>query len=442
MSRPGRGFHSPFHELPSSSVTSPVKSRLRCVLLVTLFLSAAPAAQSVDETRRAQVAEAIVSLERAVTAQPKDVESRRRLAAAYAAVGRRMDAARELREVTALAPGLAGGWYALGQAYNAIKQNALITFDGPAEDASWRQLLAADALLARSKWIDAFALYQASLERLPSMVSIHDSLARIYERTGHPDWAARERASGTLSTTDCTSRQALCEFRAGRYESALGASASPTDSESRYWQARAATELALAAFTRLDKLPDSPERRAVRATLARTEERYTDAIVELNAALTFAPGEPALLYELASACYLARDFEQAVATLSPMLRARPDDPRLLELMGYSLLQMRQPEEAVPVLQRTVERNPTAPGPRLALGRAYLQSGDFAAAIPLIEGQLADDQDGSLHVQLARAYSGLGKRDKSAELLEQSQELQRAAEKRSEAAAQRTITAPK
>ena len=180
----------------------------------------------------------------------------------------------------------------------------------------------------------------------------------------------------------------------------------------------------------------------MRATLARNEERYTDAIVELKAALTFAPGEPALLYELASVCYLARDFEQAVATLSPVLQARPDDPRLLELMGYSLLQMRQVEEALPILRRTVERNPSAPGPRLALGRAYLQAGDFAAAIPLIEAQLADDQDGSLHVQLARAYGGLGKRDKAEELLEQSQALQRAAEQRSNAAAQRTITEPK
>ena len=207
-----------------------------------------------------------------------------------------------------------------------------------------------------------------------------------------------------------------------------------SDSESRYWRARAATELALAAFTHLDQLADSPERRAVRATLARTEERYNDAIVELKAALTFAPGNPALLYELASACYRARDFEQAVATLSPLLRAHPDDPRLLELVGYSLLQMRQVEEALPILQRTVERNATDPGPRLALGRAYLQNGDFAAAIPLIEAQLADDEDGSLHVQLARAYSGLGKRDKSVELLERSQELQRAAEQRSNAAA--------
>jgi predicted Zn-dependent protease len=104
--------------------------------------------------------------------------------------------------------------------------------------------------------------------------------------------------------------------------------------------------------------------------------------------------------------------------------------------------MRQVEEALPILQRTVERNATDPGPRLALGRAYLQNGDFAAAIPLIEAQLADDEDGSLHVQLARAYSGLGKRDKSVELLERSQELQRAAEQRSNAAAERKITPPK
>ena len=121
-----------------------------------------------------------------MAAQPADVERRRRLAAAYAAAGRRIDAASELRKVTELAPGLAGGWYELGQAYNAIKQEALITFDQHPEDASWRQLLAADALFARGKWMDAFALYRASLERLPSMVSIHDSLARIYERTGHP----------------------------------------------------------------------------------------------------------------------------------------------------------------------------------------------------------------------------------------------------------------
>ena len=206
---------------------------MRCTLLVTLFLSATPAAQSGDLAKRSQAAEAIGPLERAVAARPADVESRRRLAAAYAAAGRRIDAVSELSKVTDLAPQLPGAWYDLGQAYNAIKQEALSTFERQSEDASWRQLLAADALLARGKWTDAFALYRASLERLPSMVSIHDSVARIYERTGHPEWAARERAHGTLSTADCARRQALCEFRAGQFRSALSAALAQSDSESQ-----------------------------------------------------------------------------------------------------------------------------------------------------------------------------------------------------------------
>lgn len=139
---------------------------------------------------------------------------------------------------------------------------------------------------------------------------------------------------------------------------------------------------------------------------------------------------------------MARNYEQAVATLSPLLQAHPDDPRLLKVVGYSLLQLRRLDEALPTLQRAVERDSSDPGPRLALGRAYLQNGDFAAAIPLIEPHLAGDEDGSLHVQLARAYSGLGQRDKAAALLARSEEIRRAAEERSAASAQRTITPPK
>jgi len=348
----------------------------------------------------------------------------------------------QLRKVTELAPNLPGGWYALGHAYNAIKQEAIAAFDTRPEDSSWRQLLGADALLANGRLIDAFTVYREVLERLPSMVSAHDSVSRIYEQTGHAEWAARERAIGTRSAIDCVARKALCEFRAGRYRSALTAALAQPDSESRYWQARAANELALGAFKRINELADSPERRAVRATLARVEDRYIDAIAELKAALTFAPGDPALVYELASAYYSAQDYEQAVATLSPQLQARPGEARLLKLTGYSLLRLRRLEEAVPVLQLAVERDATDPGPRLALGQAYLQNGDFAAAIPLIEPQLADDRDGSLHAQLARAYNGLGQRDKSVPLLVRSQEIERAARERSEAAGQRTITPPK
>ena len=153
------------------------------------------------------------------------------------------------------------------------------------------------------------------------MVAIHDSVARIYEHD-RPRRVGRDRARrGDAPAVSVRPTQALCEFRAGRYRAALTAALAADDPESRYWQARAATELALAAFKRLDRSPTRAERRVVRATLARGEGRFADAIAELKAALTFAPGDPALSYELASAYYAARDYDQAVATLAPLLQS-------------------------------------------------------------------------------------------------------------------------
>jgi predicted Zn-dependent protease len=389
-----------------------------------------------------QPTRAVASLERVVTARPADVESRRMLAEAYGRSGRRIDALKELHKVTALAPKLPSGWYELGQAYNAVAEEAMATFGDQPEDSPWRQLLIADALVARGPVTDAFFLYRQTLERLPSMVSIHDSVALIYEQTGHLDWAAREREEAGIAQADCGKRRAICEFRAGRHRSALDAALLGSDAESRYWRVRASSALALDAFKQLDSLPDGLERRAIRATRAKAEERYTDAVAELKAALTLAPGVPALVFELASAYYAARDYEQALATVSPLLEGRPDDPRLLTLAGDALLELRRPAEAIPLLQRAVERNPADPAVRSALGRAYFQNGDFAAAAPLIEAQLASDQDGSLHVQLARAYRSLGKRDEAVALLARSEEIQRAAEDRRRTAAQRMITPPK
>jgi thioredoxin-like negative regulator of GroEL len=364
------------------------------------------------------------------------------LAEAYGGCGRRIDALKELREVTVLAPKLPSGWYELGQAYNAMAQESMATFGDRPEDAPWQQLLVADALLVHGPAIDAFVLYRQTQDRLPTMLSIHDSVAQIYEQTGHPDWAAREREHGAIPPGDCAARPALCEFRAGRHLTALDAALVQSDAESRYWRVRASSALALAAFGELDNLPDGPERRAIRATRARAEERYTDAVAELKAAVTLAPGAPALVFELASAYYAARDYDQALATVAPLLQARPDAPRLLTLAGDSLLELRRPAEAIPLFQRALERDPADTKARAALGRAYFQNGDFAAAAPLIEAQLARDEDGSLHVQLARVYRGLGRQDEAAALLARSQELQRAAEERQRAAAQRTITPPR
>jgi tetratricopeptide (TPR) repeat protein len=385
---------------------------------------------------------ALADLERVAAANPSDVQAQRRLAVGYETAGRRLDAAAAWTRVTDLAPLAPGGWYALGLAYNAVAQEAVRSFEDRPAEAAWRQLLMADSLLATGHLTDAFVIYRSIEEQLLSMVTIHDSIAQIYERSGHAAWAATERTRGVLSADACATRKALCEFRAGRYRGALEVALAGSDAESRYWLARIARELARASYTHLDTLADSPERRASRATIARAEDRQQDAVTELTAALKLAPGNPTLAFELATACYAARDYEQALATANPLLRPRPDDPRLVKLAGYSLLQLRRLDEALPLLQRAVAIDPADPGPQLALGRAHLQRGDYSAAIPLIEPHLGTDSDGSLHLQLARAYTGAGQREKAAALLARSQELHRLSEERAAAAARRVIEPPR
>jgi predicted Zn-dependent protease len=234
---------------------------------------------------------------------------------------------------------------------------------------------------------------------------------------------------------------ALCQFRAGQYREALTSALAGSDLESTYWRARAAGELATAAFNHLDGLADSVERRVVRAANAHADERFVDAVAELKAAVALRPTDPDLLYDLASSCFEAGDYEQTIAAISPLLQAHPDDTRLMRLQGYALLEQQRPDEALPLLQRAAVKGPNDARLGLALGRAYLQTGDFTAAVPMIEAQLETDQDGSLHVQLARAYKALGQGDKAAALLIRSQELLRAAGERRVAAGQQTITPP-
>src|SRR4051812_40917476 len=86
--------------------------------------------------------------------------------------------------------------------------------------------------------------------------AVHDQHSRLdcedLRADSHADWAARERATGVVSPEVCATRKAFCEFRAGRYRTALASALPRTDAESRYWQARAAAELARAAFKQLD----------------------------------------------------------------------------------------------------------------------------------------------------------------------------------------------
>ena len=202
-----------------------------------------------------EAGKAVPLLKRVIAADPANVEYRHLLARAYAESDRPLEAAEELRAITGIAPKLPGAWYALFHAYNDVAQEAVASFadvsaaserseratvpergaGAPARNGvgglrgatppgqGWQDLLLADALLADGRFTDAYGAYRDALGELPAMVTIRDSIATIYEKTGHADWAAIEREKGRLSEAQCAKRRALCAFRARRYRAALTA---------------------------------------------------------------------------------------------------------------------------------------------------------------------------------------------------------------------------
>jgi predicted Zn-dependent protease len=423
-----------------------------------------------------QADKAIPPLRRFVTAQPAHVESRQMLATALLVSGRAREALAHFLRLTKLVPGDAKTWVGVVQCYDALTQEAVEHLRQaltPNAEA-YQQLVLADALEADEKNEQAFALYRSAQQALPRFGAINDAIAQIYEKTGHPEWAAAERAKAgrgggsggagggrsaggaggagraggaggagaSGSTLDCATHKAECEFRAHRYAGVITAVAARTDLESQYWRARAYAELGLEAFAHLAELPASQELHELKAELFRNEGRHLQSVEELKAALTFARDDPRLQKELAKSYLLSRDADHARPLLQTLVTRQPDDPEVPLLYGEILLEAQQVEEALPYLKTAAARDPASVNVHAALGRALAQLGQPAEAIPHLKAALSQDEDGSLRYQLARAYQATGQPDLAKPLLEEYQTMQRAAQARTQSAtAEAKITPP-
>ena len=410
-----------------------------------------------------QPEQAIAPLQKYVTAEPANLQARQMLASASLMAGRHQQAAAEFRKVTQQAPAEARGWYGLVQSYDALSQETLETLTKTAGGTLYEPLLMADALESEGKHEQAFAFYKQSLESLPKLRATYEAMARIYTNTGHADWAAQQTAkarqlapacaaaaagaagaagaAAKTSTPSATGAKgganAECEFRAKRYLNAIAVVAKHEDAESLYWKTRAYAELASDALTKLTAMKPSQELHELRAELYRNQRRHLQSVTELKAALAFAPNDPRLKRELAKSLYFARDWDAAKKVFAELIeedrgdrsrdRNLPPDPELQFFYGDVLLQSQQAEAALPYLKAAVDGAPDMPATHATYGRALVQLGRFADAIPHLEMVLKEDEDGSLHYQLARAYQGTGQAEKAKPLLEKYQEMQRASQ---------------
>lgn len=365
-----------------------------------------------------QPAKAIAPLTKFVSFEPGNIDARGMLANALLSTGRAKEAAVHFRKLAALTPQDPKAWYGLGKSYEALAQNAFKQLDKTAQgSAEWLALIA-DSRVEQRQYRSAFYFYKEALAKRPDLAGLHGALAKVYRATNHPDWAAAEEQKA--GKPDCTTDKAACDFAAGKFLEAAS-------SASLYWQARAYNELALQAFERLGSVPESVEMHALKAELLTNHGNKLEAVEEWRAAQRFAPGDPRIERQLATAMYLAGDYKNALPLLRKFAR---DNPRLAELhffIGDSLLHLEQPRDAVPELETAVRLDPKLLPAQAALGLALIRDEKPAGAIPHLTAALGIDDDGSLHYQLARAYQASGNAELAKAAMQKYQEIQRRTE---------------
>jgi predicted Zn-dependent protease len=385
--------------------------------------------------------DAVPPLERAVAAMPQNADAREMLARAYLGTSQFAKSVQHYGTLAESQPINPKAWYGLARSYEGISETALAALQQQAPDSPLLELVVADVAVSQEKYPAALAIYRRVMEGTPPVGGLHEAVAEIYERAGKLEWAAQERQTvKPRSAAECARRVAECDFLAGKFRESLAAGVQSTSPAGRYWTIRAANRLATEAVARLESLPPSVELHLIRAELAQSGGRNTEALTDVRAALKLSPGSPVIERALAEALMQAHDTDEAVPLLERLTRERPDTA-LLFMYGDALLQSQQIERAIPILERAAAAKDAPVAAHAALGRAYGQVWRYEEALPHLIRAAKDDEDGETHLQLARAFQALGRSaDAQAAMAEYQKRRQRTLPLTT--ATERTLTPPK
>ena len=370
-----------------------------------------PAALFLGSARLAsgQARTAIAPLEKAVRLQPDHREARSLLARALVAEGRHAQAEPQLFALSRLTPQDPSVWFGLGRTYEALASKAFGTLLERGPESAFTLALVASVRRDEGRPDAALDLYRQASARAPGMRGLHAAIAALERDAGRPAQAnAEEEKERSLPPADCARLVLECRFAEGKHRAVIAAAAGSTTLAAAYWLARASNELAGEAFRKLEGLPPSAPLYEWRAGLLRDEGRYADSAEAWRRALALAPRDVRLRQELALTLRLNHDLAGAQAVLEEALREQPQAAALSYLLGDVLLARQQPEAAIPLLEQAVRLEPGLAHAQGALGRAYALVGRAAEAVPHLEQALQIDEDGSLRLQLARAYRAAGR----------------------------------
>ena len=368
---------------------------------------------------------ALVPLKKLLSLEPSNHDARGMFAGALMGVDRFDEAAEQYRKLTAEDATDVKAWYGLGKAYESLADRSLKRISQHAPESPYAAALIAYSRLDRQQYPSAFFFFRQAEEKLPKLRGLHAALAKIYQETGHTEWAAiEEKEEERLPPPSCSADPAECYFVQNRYLESAKAAAANLTTPSLFWGAKAYHQLALEAFARLGGLPESVESHALKAQLFHGHNQEIEAANEWRAALRLAPGNKRLETELATSLFLAHDYQPAMLLIQELLPGENSSPDLNFMMGESLLRTEQPDRAVPYLETALHENSKMLPAHASLGFALAKLDHGVDAIPHLEKALALDDDGSMHYTLARAYQQAGNPQRSRQLMEEYQGIQK------------------
>lgn len=381
-------------------------------------------------------------LEKAVGLEPTNREARTLLVEALLGTRRFADAAPHLRRLARAAPTAPANWFHLGNTYEELAEQALRGLQDRDPENGFALALAADVHRQQKRRGEAFRLYRKAIERHPGLRGLHAAVAQIYRDTGHPDWAAaEEEKERRLPAPNCARDPIECAFSETKYQEVAEAAAKLKTPAGSYWLARAYDALAEEAFARLTALPPSAESHEHKAQRHRDQRRYAESAQEWRQALALAPDDPRLKMQLALTLRLDQDLAGTRSILEGLLRSDPEGIEINSLMGDVLLAQQHPEQAIPYLEKAVRGDASRPHDQGALGRAYALVGRHKDAIGHLQQALPTDTDGSLRLQLGRAYQAAGQPEEAQRVLADYEAFRKANQADGEGGEETPITPP-
>jgi tetratricopeptide (TPR) repeat protein len=373
------------------------------------------------ELQMNQPRSAVPPLEKLLQVQPGDLNARGMLAGAYMALNRASEAAVQYRQLTAADASDPKAWYGLGKAYETLAAQTFTQLSKSAPQSPYVAALLADSRLQRKQYRSAFFFYHEAQKSLPDLPGLHTGLAKVYEDTGHTDWAVAERKL-ERPVGDCRSPTPECRFLTGDLLAAAKSNSPAAPPATLFWATRAYNQLAIDAFDHLGQMPDSVEIHALKAEILHGHGQDAQAAGEWRAALVLMPNDAHLQTELATSLFLAHKYDEVMPMFQKLLAQQTDARGVNFMMGESLWLTQQPEKALPYLNAALKEEPQFLPAHAALGMVYALLNRNAEAIPHLEKAASLDDDGSLHYSLARACQADGQSEEAKKAMQGYQEI--------------------